>query len=253
MGGRAEKSEKQYVYAIINGHLPQTDDLNTGIEEAKVCAISANDLTALVSNISLSKIRPERRHISAHQGVLKQLMETHTVLPMAFGMIAKDPEAVKTLLKQNNDVLCEQLERLAGKDEMGLRVRWSVPNIFEYFILTHPELKRARDQLFGTHREPTMEEKIEIGRLFERMRDQDRETHRQKIEEILTPHCAEFKFEQPRSEQEILNMACLIKRENRKEFETAVFESAGFFDDNFTFDYSGPWVPHSFVDINLEL
>jgi len=35
---------------------------------------------------------------------------------------------------RNRRAFEEQLERVTGKVEMGLRVAWDVPNIFEYFV-----------------------------------------------------------------------------------------------------------------------
>ena len=50
-----------------------------------------------------------------------------------------------------------------------------------------------------------------------------------------------------------MNLACLVGRQERTRFEAGVFETARMFDNNFTFDYNGPWAPHNFVDIDLNL
>jgi hypothetical protein len=57
----------------------------------------------------------------------------------------------------------------------------------------------------------------------------------------------------PRNEREALNLACLVRREETAEFENAVFKAAKLFDNNFAFDYNGPWAPHNFVQIDLKL
>ena len=36
-------------------------------------------------------------------------------------------------------------------------------------------------------------------------------------------------------------------------FEEGVFEAAKLFDNNYTFDFNGPWAPHNFVDLNFTL
>ena len=44
----------------------------------------------------------------------------------------------------------------------------------------------------------------------------------------------------------------LVGREAvEKDFEVAIFEAARGFDNNFTFDFNGPWAPHNFVDVEL--
>jgi len=42
------------------------------------------------------------------------------------------------------------------------------------------------------------------------------------------------------------------KRDAQEAFSAGVFAAAKFFDNNFSFDYSGPWAPHNFVDLDLE-
>jgi hypothetical protein len=218
-----------------------------------VYSISAGRVAAVVSDVAGEKIRPERVHLAAHQGVLKKLMAESTPLPASFGMVADSPQAVRNMLARNQHELSEQLRRVAGKVEMGLRVTWDVPNIFEYFVNTHPELRLARDRLLGGHREPTQEQKIEVGRRFERLLNEDRETCADRVEAVLAPHCSEIERKKCRHEREVMNLACLVEREATAQFESDVFEAATQFDNNFAFDFNGPWAPHNFVEIDLEL
>jgi hypothetical protein len=210
-------------------------------------------VAAVVSDLPGEKIRPERAHLAAHQGVLKRLLAESTPLPTSFGMVADSPQAVHNMLSRNQHELLDQLRRVAGKVEMGLRVTWDVPNIFEYFVNTHAELKLARDQLLGGHREPTQEQKIELGRTFERLLNEDRESCADKVEAVLSLHCAEIERKKSRNEREVINLACLVEREAMEQFEKDVFEAATQFDHNFAFDFNGPWAPHNFVEIDLKL
>jgi hypothetical protein len=50
-----------------------------------------------------------------------------------------------------------------------------------------------------------------------------------------------------------MNLACLVERPAMPQFENRVFEAAQQFDNNFAFDYNGPWAPHNFVEIDLKL
>lgn len=242
----------RYLYAIVDGQTA-VDEKATGIEGGRVYAIADGHLAAVVSDVPDQRIRPERRHLSAHQGVMRQLAQAGSVLPMAFGIIASDPEAIAQILSRNRDALSAQLKRVEGKVEMGLRVRWDVPNIFAYFADTHPELSALRNRLFSLSRELTREEKIDLGQLFERLLNQDRRAHAQQVEKALAPHCFELKHNPPRTEYEVMNLACLVGRQARAEFEAGMFAAAECFDDHFAFDCTGPWAPHNFVDIDLEV
>lgn len=242
----------RYVYAIVSG-TPEGDFGPLGIDGRPVYVLTEGGISAVVSDVPNQRIRPQRMYLAAHQAVLRKLMEKTTPLPVAFGIIADGPEAVGKTLRNDRKGFAVQLKRVSGKVEMGLRVSWDVPNIFEYFIHIHPELRSARDRYFGTNREPTQEEKLELGRLFDRILNEERENHTQQVEDILTSHCYEIKANTCSQERDILKMACLIGRERESEFEKGVFEAAALFDNNYAFDYNGPWAPHNFVDLQLSL
>ena len=70
-------------------------------------------------------------------------------------------------MRQNYDALLKKLNRLRGMVEMTLKVYWETANIFEFFVATHRELEEMRNRLFKPGRTPTIEEKIQLGKLFE--------------------------------------------------------------------------------------
>ena len=243
---------RSYLYAIVAGGEPRSYP-SLGIDGNDVYAIAEGRVAAVVSGLAGSKVRPQRANLAAHQAVLQRLMADTTPLPMAFGTIAASPQAIRGILIRNQRAFEEQLHRVAGKVEMGLRVAWDVPNIFEYFVNTHAELRLARDRLVGARHEFTQEEKIELGRMFDRLLNDDREEHTRKVERALASASVEFKANQCRNEHEVMNLACLVRRDAQEEFSAGVFAAAKLFDNNFTFDYSGPWAPHSFVELELDL
>lgn len=245
-------NEKLYLYAIVSG-LDGTIFGPIGLDGGTVYSIASGRISAVVSSVS-ERLRPERRHLAAHHEVLKRLMaEADAVLPVAFGIVAEGRKAVCEILSRNHKAVLDTLRRVTRRVEMGLRVTFDVPNIFEYFVDTHPELRAARDRFFAGHREPSHDDKIEVGRLFDRLLTEDRETHAERVEESLTPHCVDIKRNKPRNEREVVNLACLVACERQEEFEAAVFEAAKYFDNSYAFDYSGPWPPHNFVDMALDL
>ncbi len=248
----ASLKPKLYVYAVAP-HLDHRILGPIGLDSGIVHSITSGALSAFVSEIA-GRFRPERRHLAAHQEVLRQLMEVApAVLPVAFGMVADDGKVMQRILSRNQQSLREQMERVHGRIEMGLRVTWDVPNIFEYFVATHEELRAVRDRFFAGHREPTQDDRIEVGRLFDRLLREDRETHGARVEEILGPCCDELTHNTTRGETEVFHLACLLRRDRQPAFEAAVFDAAKLFDNSYAFDYSGPWAPHHFVDLALDL
>ncbi|MFH1489634.1 MAG: GvpL/GvpF family gas vesicle protein, partial [Pseudomonadota bacterium] len=242
MVAQAVDHRGRYLYAVVAG----ADKRNygaSGIDNRAIYTIPEGKISAVVSDLPDKKLRPERRHLTAHHGFLKRLMESETPLPMSFGIIADGTDAVQRILSLNQEAFLTQLHRVEGKVEMGLHVKWDVPNIFEYFVNTHPELRSARDRYFRGHREPSPEDKIELGRMFEHMLSEDRENHTEEVAEILSRCCFEIQRNKCRSEYDVMNLACLVGREKKKEkaFEKGILEAAGMFNNDYAFDYNGPW------------
>jgi len=137
----------RYLYAIIEASMERTFG-PIGMDGSDVYLIVEGKTAAVVSNVPNKKIRPQRKNIAAHHAVLNKIMEEMTPLPMAFGIIADGERAIRKILADNRDIFQEQFTTVAGKVEMGMRISYDVPNIFEHFISTDPELRAARDQYF---------------------------------------------------------------------------------------------------------
>ncbi len=248
---RAATKRGRYLYAIIPATGKRRFDF-PGLDGAPLYTIANEKVAAVVSEVPDAKIRPERRHLAAQQAVLQSLLTaTDGLLPMAFGIIADGPQAIRKILSRNHAAFLKELQVVTGKVEMGLRVSWDVPNIFEYFVNTHPDLRAARDRFLGPYQNPSQEDKIELGRLFDHLLNEDREAYTGKVEEILSQYCQTLKRNKCRHEGEVMSLACLVPRQDQGRFEAGVFEAAKLFDNNFTFDYNGPWAPHNFVELDL--
>jgi hypothetical protein len=241
-----------YIYAITSEAEARRAFGPIGIDGGDVYPVLEGDLAAIVSDVPNGKVRPERRHMAAHHAVQKGLMEGGALLPMSFGVIADGPDAVRRILRLNREAFADQLRRVENRLEMSLVVRYDVPSIFEYFVRTHPELRAFRDQLFGGGRQPSEDDKIELGRLFDHLLRDDRAELTRQVVESLAPLCAEIKENPPRGESGVMNLACLVARDGQEPFEHGIFEAAGRFDDSFSFDYSGPWPPYNFVEVHLQ-
>ncbi len=241
-----------YIYAIIEGAAKREFGA-IGIGAEKVYTIPAKGFAAVVSEVADNKLRPERRNLAAHQKVLTTLMQEATPLPVAFGVVAETKKAVQTVLADNREALLEQAVRVKNRMEMILKVSFNVPDIFKYFVETHPELRSARDRYYIKKHGPSHEDKIELGRLFDHLLNQDRESHTALVSKFLKSHSLEIKENPCRDERLVMNLSCLVERQDEKVFEEAIFTAAGHFDNNFSFDYNGPLVPHNFVALELSL
>jgi hypothetical protein len=241
-----------YLYGIIDAR-DGLDVTARGIDGGSIETIEADGIAAVVTRVGRQKIRPQRANLAAHNHLLRLLVEHRGVIPCAFGMVASSEEQLRDVLRENCDKLLALLARLRGKVEMSLSVYWNTSNIFEFFVGTNQELKQMRDRVFRSGREPSLEERLELGKTFEAQLQQCRERHTQQVIDTLSPYCADIRAVDPGSEQMIMKLVCLVPKDQQERFELGIQEAARKFDDHYNFKYSGPWAPFDFVDITLNL
>ncbi len=223
-----------------------------GIGGSDVGLLTEGRLAAIVSRLDAGKLRPQRAHLSAHHRVLREFAERQPVLPVVFGTLSGSESELREFLRANRDALATLLERLRDKVEMGLKVCWEIPDIFEYFISTNQELEHMRDRLFRPGRACTLEEKLELGKLFERLLQQARQRHQAAVKRAIADCCTELRSTDPGEERMIMKLACLVEKDRLPDWEERVRQAARQFDDHYRFEYSGPWPPYNFADIDLK-
>jgi hypothetical protein len=225
----------------------------SGVGGADVEFVIEGGVAAVVSQLGVSRVRPQRTNLAAHHRILRDLAEQRPVLPVVFGTITGNEGELRRVLRRNQDALADLLDRLRDKVEMGLKVYWDLPNVFEYFVATHQELEAMRNRLFRPGRKPTVEEKVELGERFVSLLQQARERHTRRVQEALAAYCVDVRRIDPGEERMILKLACLVEKDRQERWEEGVRQAATLFDDHYRFDYNGPWPPYNFADVDLRL
>jgi hypothetical protein len=245
----------RYVYGLIRS-VEDKDYGCIGLEHegkpGRVSTLRVDSLAAVVSDYAArEKVHPVRKSLEPHHRVIREVMKTTTIIPMTFGHVAKSAAAVERALRENRDEIQEELARVDGKVEMGLKVRWDVDNIFEYFIGANSDLAVLRDEIFGRSQAPAPAEKIELGRRFDQRLNRERDEQTDRVVEAFRPYFSELKVNPPKDEKIVMDLAFLVERERLKVFEEQVYQVAGTFPPQFLFDYGGPWAPFNFAELDL--
>lgn len=243
----------RYIYALIKtADAPLLEENRPlGMAEASLELIQSGEITAVVSVTSERKIRPQRKNLAAHQAVVNWVADRCTMLPVAFGLIADDCESIDKVIRSNGDALLSQLQTVDGMVEMALTLRWSVDNVFKYFVSQFDDLKEASIRV--ARGELTRDEQIEMGRLFEQRLTHERERHTDIVFGKLGGLVEKTEPQPMRDEFDILRMACLIKRSDADTFSDKIYSIAAEYSDEYSFAFNGPWAPYSFVSLSLFL
>ncbi|MEM7583323.1 MAG: GvpL/GvpF family gas vesicle protein [Acidobacteriota bacterium] len=237
-----------YLYALTRA--TEVPELR-GLDKAPVRLISNGSIAALASRFERSKVRPRRRHLLAHDQTIRSLMASQGILPMSFGTLAASREDVLSLLDEHADSVSADLDRLQGRVEMVARTRIAADNLFERCVTTYPELRRARDQMLADGAGQDRDRMLEVGKLFETLREREREQVREQFLAGLGTTFDEVEVNDPKADEQIFDLAFLIHRDGVTAWERAVEQVAVELADDLVIDLAGPLPPYSFTTLRL--
>lgn len=124
----------RYLYGIVPAAAPPPPSALRGIDDAAVRLIDAGEIAAIVSDVpaasydeaaiaaGLSEVRWAGARAAEHERVLTWFVDRTTVVPSTpFSLHASD-ERVRERLDEQRPRLNESLRRLAGHQELGVRI-----------------------------------------------------------------------------------------------------------------------------------
>lgn len=225
-----------YVYGIA-GHAPKLR--RQGVAGARVLEISHGSLTAIASPVASARLQAKRRDVVAHQEVLQDAFATTTVLPLRFGTVFEDDNAVvDDLLAPRHDALLRMLKRLEGFVELGVRAYYVEDAVLQEIVHDDPRVARLRGS--GAT--------VALGEAVARGLDAKRADEARGIERRLARLAESMVIEPPRTHYELFRGAFLVSRARIGEFDAAMDDLARVRAGIVVFKYVGPLPPHSFVD-----
>jgi hypothetical protein len=245
--------ERKYIYGIIEEPGPRRFSL-PGVGDAEVYTINHQKLAALVSDTGLAEIDPTRKNVRAHTVVQDELLKSYTLLPMGFGMIAGSKDDVLKLLERNYQGLLSELERLAGKVEVELKVFWDQEAMIKELQGVSDELNRLKAKIKNAP-SPIEAQRllVEAGKLVERIVLDWKAKYADRVYTVLKVLSIDARLNNPMGVKNILNASFLIERARESDFKKEVFRLDSQYQGKVNFKYVGPLAPYNFVNLKLEL
>ena len=239
-----------YLYGFTRSGFTPRPDLR-GLAGAPVRALPCGELAAVVSAHPVQRLMPLRSNLEPHHRIVRHISNDTALVPAAFGHIGETEADILGVLRANYDDVRDALARLSGRCEMGVKLSWTVPNIFEHMVRRDEALRSLRDRTFkGRH--PSMKEKLEVGAAFEAALGRERERLAGALLNALAPAACDVMSTPPRVETVACQAALLVERSRVQEFDERLRAAATLFDSTVTIGYSGPWPPYSFVRLRLQ-
>jgi hypothetical protein len=236
----AEREERLLLYCIGDASPPLPDN-GRGVRGRGLGCITHGELAAVVSSVAEPAwvATPTREELLEYERVIHSRHAVADVVPMRFGSVLSDEEAVRAHLEEQRAAYLRALTRVSGCVEMGARALISLPPPVTPEESAKPALRSGVDYLKARQRRYSAET---------RLRD-----HCAALEQALlskvAPLCREHRSEltSPRSaEPALCSLYFLVPRDQMSAFRAALSSIPDI--GHTELMLSGPWPPFNFVD-----
>ncbi|MFF5589543.1 GvpL/GvpF family gas vesicle protein [Streptomyces hygroscopicus] len=235
-----------YVYGIARGEVTDLGDRLLGIGDPPlpVRALNEGDLAAIVSDCP-PELKPRRRDLLAHQHVLAEVSDSHSVLPMRFGSVSSSDEDVRGVLAEHADRYHDQLNRLTDRVEYNVKAVHDENAVLHHVLAEEPEL-RAMAEANRAAGGGTYEERVRFGELVAGAVRAREVRDAKLVEEALAPAAEEVR-PGPESGGWFLSLSLLLGKDAADPLLTAAADLEKTH-PWLKLRVNGPLPPYSFVE-----
>lgn len=196
---------------------------------------------AIVRWVPHDEMLPSRSNLLEHTRVLESLTSTTTVLPMRFGMVVDDEEAlVDGYLAPQQDHLVTALERLRGHVELRLRGRYEEQAVLRELVAADPGIARLQGR-------QTMDARMRLGERVVGALEQRRERDLEGVVAALRPHVAGIVAGGVAEPLDAFALSLLVSEDAMADFDAAVDELGRALAPALALELVGPVPPFSFT------
>jgi hypothetical protein len=240
-----------YVYGIIPGDVElKAAAQGVGEPPSEVRLLRHQDLAALVSDVDVDQQerlgRPE--DLMAHEELLDSCSTDVPVLPLRFGSIVTDDDAVTgELLAEHYDEFKDALEELEGRAEYVIKGRYAEDVILREVLAENDEAVRLSEQIRDTGEDATRDIRIRLGEILSSAIADKRERDTAVVTDAMKGHAAATVVREPTHELDAVYAAFLVKTGEAAEVEKAMEKLARDWDGRVELRLLGPLAAYDFV------
>jgi hypothetical protein len=236
-----------YVYCFTDARhsLPLDGLLGVGAEGAAPRVIRHEGLTAVIGDAP-EGLRPKRRDLVAHETVLETLSAAGAVVPMRFGTVAPDDDAVVAELARGASRYTELLTRLTGHSERNVKGGHQEHALLADLLTANPEL-RAQNEALRAAGGGSQPDQVAFGERMALAIEQRRTRDAAYIVAALRP-LAMLDRHAPAVKDCFVNVSFLVPSGAQDDFDAVVAQLRTAMEGYAELRVSGPLPPYSFVD-----
>jgi len=246
------EKEGKYIYCIVGTKQERNfGPIGIGGRDNEVLTISYDDLSMVVSNCTMSKLKVSRQNLLTHEKVIEVVMkEFDGVLPVRFGTIASGADEIRNLLDRRYREFKTALRDMEHKIELGVKGIWGNKDvIFSEIVEENKDIKKAKEMLLNDKGKKNIQAKMEVGKMVARALEKKKEKEASKIVDVLRRTAVNYKLNKTMGDGMFINAAFLVDKGREKEFDNIVDDLSEEYKDKIRFMYAGPLPVYNFINI----
>jgi hypothetical protein len=240
-----------YLYGIVQDDRELRWSLK-GIRGATaIYTIRHDGLSAIVSDGASEIYETTQDDLLAHNGVLEEVMKTHSVLPLRLGTVAWSETEVKGFLQKAYRPLREALGQIESKVEFDVEAEWNGEEIFKLIDKQDEKIRKYKEQIATTGKRLAPEDQVAAGMMVAEAIARQRAEFAKAIEAELKPYSELVCSLQDRTQQKVFNASFLVQAKQTRPFEEAIYRLGDRHGRILKFRYAGPLPCYSFVNLHV--
>lgn len=241
-----------YVYGVLPAGARTGDRVTSASLGGTVRTVEAGPLAALVEEIDDERELGTREDLVAHSEVLNEVAGSTTLVPLRFGTVLPDTEAVtEELLSLRREELLAMLDVLRDTVQFNLRARYQLDELLREVVRANPEVAELRRRVAGMSEDAAYYDRVRLGEIVAGEVAARRDREAGELLDTLAPLAVEHTVKEPSGMDHLLDCAFRVRQTQRADFEEAAEQQAERLADRAQLRLVGPTAAYDFVPADL--
>jgi len=238
-----------YVYGILPGDIEvESGAEGVGDPPGEIRVVRHRDLAALVSDVDLDRPLGRAEDLFAHEELLDATAADVPVLPLRFGAVLTNDDAVADeLLGAHYDEFTSALKQLEGHAEYVVQGRYVEDVILSEVLSEQPEAAQLNEAIRGMDPDVSRDERMQLGEIINNAIEAKREADTQAFGDALSGQVTASVVRPPSHELGAVYVALLVETGKAEKLRQAVDRLAEQWQDRIELRFLGPLAAYDFV------
>nr|BFE57652.1 GvpL/GvpF family gas vesicle protein [Dactylosporangium thailandense] len=238
-----------YIYGIVPADV-EADPAARGVggDSTPVTVVRHGRIAALVSELDLDRQLGTPDDLLGHEALLDATAAVVPVLPVRFGAVVTDRQAVvDELLAAHHDEFEAALRQLDGKAQYVVSAQYVQDTVLQDVLAEDPRIQQLQAAVRGKPEEAVHGERIALGQAVNEAIEARRQTDGRALAEAVAPVAAGVVTREATGEYEAATVAVLTGLDREHDLVRTVEKLATDREGKLTIRLLGPIAPYDFV------